>query len=93
MKDEMLNPSKQLAYYSLAYCYYLKAFAECTFLSARMQGFTLAEDFDTEEDGQIYDETYFRSKIQNSLHKAKKALWSAHDPDGDLKYAIDYMLA
>ena len=35
MIDASQGTSKQNAYYALAYCYYLKAFAECTFLAAR----------------------------------------------------------
>jgi len=59
MQDATQITMKQNAYYALAYCYYLKAFAECSFLAARRQGIMLAEDFDTEEDGQIYDAFYF----------------------------------
>lgn len=35
MKEAVLGEAKQQAYYTLAYAYYLKAFAECTFLAAR----------------------------------------------------------
>ena len=35
MKDQILGPKKRQAYFTLAYSYYLKMFAECTFLQAR----------------------------------------------------------
>ena len=92
MKDAMLSSAKQQTYYALAYCYYLKAFAECTFLAARRQGITLAEDFDNEEDGQVYDSVFFQKKAQSSLSKAKIALWHARDTEGDLMRAIDFMI-
>jgi len=90
MKDS-IGDAKQQAYYSVAYSYYLKAFAECTFLAARKQGITLAEDFDTEDDGQVYDAAYFTRKAQSSLGKANKALWHARDTSGELKQAIDFL--
>ena len=79
MKEIVLVESKKQAYYTLAYAYYLKAFAECTFLAARRQGIVLAEDFNNEEDGAVYDESYFRKKAISSLHKASKACWHARD--------------
>ena len=51
MKENILGDEKMQAYYTLAYSYYLKALAECTFLAARRQSINLAEDFDNEEDG------------------------------------------
>ena len=35
MKDQCLSEAKLQSYFTLAYAYYLKAFAECTFLAAR----------------------------------------------------------
>ena len=35
MKETVFSEAKQQVYYMLAYAYYLKAFAECTFLAAR----------------------------------------------------------
>ena len=35
MKDQCLGDAKLQTYFALAYAYYLKAFAECTFLAAR----------------------------------------------------------
>ena len=75
MKDLCLGDAKLQGYYALAYAYYLKAFAECTFLAARRQGITLAEDFDTEEDGQAFDADYFRKKARTSLRKVGLACW------------------
>lgn len=92
MKETVLGEAKLQAYYTLAYAYYLKAFAECTFLAARRQDITLAEDFDTEEDGQSYDQDFFRKKARTSLAKANRACWHARDLTGDLKKAIDFML-
>ena len=92
MKEMVLGEAKLQAYYTLAYAYYLKAFAECTFLAARRQNITLAEDFDTEEDGQSYDQDFFRKKARTSLAKANRACWHARDFTGDLKKAIDFML-
>lgn len=93
MKETVLGEAKKQAYYTLAYAYYLKAFAECTFLAARRQGLTLAEDFENEEDGAVYNEVFFRKKATASLTKASKACWHARDPSGELKKAIDHMLA
>ena len=92
MKDIVLGEAKQQAYYSMAYAYYLKAFAECTFLAARRQNITLQEDFDTEEDGQTYDQEFFKCKARTSLAKASRACWHARDLTGELKSAIDFML-
>ena len=89
-KDVSIETKRQ-AYYSLAYSYYLKAFAECTFLAARKQGITLAEDFDTEEDGQLYDAAFFGRKARSSLAKATKALWHARDTQGELQRAVDFL--
>ena len=91
MKDQCLGDAKLQTYFALAYAYYLKAFAECTFLAARRQGITLAEDFDTEDDGQAFDADYFRKKARSSLAKAGLACWQARDSDGQLKQAIDFM--
>ena len=91
MKETVFGEEKQLAYYALAYAYYLKAFAECTFLAARKQGITLREDFDDEEDGQVYDLAYFQRKSAASLDKALTACLQARDWDGDLRMAIDFL--
>jgi hypothetical protein len=41
--------ASQASSWQLAYAYYLKAFAEMTFLSARKMGVVLKEDFDPSE--------------------------------------------
>lgn len=38
--------------FALAYAYYLKAFAEMTFLAAKRQGLKLKDDFVGEKDGE-----------------------------------------
>lgn len=45
----ILDESQQ-GYWVLAYCYYLKAFAEMTFLAARKQNISLKEDFEQQEE-------------------------------------------
>ena len=92
MKEKVESDAKMQAYYTLAYAYYLKSFAECTFLAARRQGITLAEDFNTEADSQVYSADFFRTKATTSIQKAKKALWHARDPSGDLMKALESLM-
>ena len=75
----------------LGYAYYLKAFAECTFMAARKQGITLQEDFDEEADADSFDFTFFLSKAKTSLSKSRKALIQSGDSEGDLMKAISFM--
>ena len=41
LKDQGISDIKNQAYFNLTYAYYLKAFAECTFLAARRQDIVL----------------------------------------------------
>lgn len=59
--------------FALAYAYYLKAFAEMTFLAAKRQGLKLKDDFVGEKDGE-YSLEYFEVKAKTSLHKCEAIL-------------------
>lgn len=64
--------ASQTASWQLAYAYYLKAFAEMTFLSARKMGITLKEDFDATEGD--FGVQHFTKKASMNLKKCRRAL-------------------
>lgn len=74
----------------LAYAYYLKAFAEMTFLVAKRSGLKLKEDF-TAADGN-YDVEFFTNKASTSLRKCLKNLDTVGERDGLLSLAVQEML-
>lgn len=81
-------------YFMMAYAYYLKAFAESTFLAARRQGLTLQEDFADEENAEMYDLSYFTRKAKKSIGKGRMALCRACGSDAyesELGQALDFM--
>jgi hypothetical protein len=61
-------------YWNLGYSYYLKAFAEMTFLAARKQGVVLQEDFSKNVDGDGFNLEFFKRKAQTSLEKCQLML-------------------
>ncbi len=83
--------ASQGASWQLAYAYYLKAFAEMTFLSAKRMGVTLKEDFDASE-GE-FDAKYFQTKASSSLMKCKRALITMGAVHGLIEQAIETMEA
>lgn len=89
--DKLAGHSKRQAHFNLGYAYYLKAFAEATFLAARRQGLTLQEDFKGEVDAEDYKEAYFFRKVNSSLRKCASQLTQAGDTDGLLMRAVTAM--
>ena len=65
--------------WQLAYAYYLKAFAEMTFLNARKLGVTLKEDFDPSEGD--FGEKFFQLKAKTSISKCKRVLVASGQVD------------
>jgi len=62
------------SYWTLGYAYYLKAFAEMTFLAARKLGIVLQEDFKASEGEADYNLDYFRTKAGATLRKCSNLL-------------------
>lgn len=60
--------------FGLAYAYYLKAFAEMTFLAAKRQGLKLKDDFSPDEQQGDYSQDYFERKSRTSLTKCMSIL-------------------
>lgn len=84
--------ASQGASWQLAYAYYLKAFAEMTFLSARKLGVTLKEDFDKFEGD--FNAEFFKRKASTSLAKCRRALiYSGGAESSLIKEAVDIMEA
>lgn len=75
--------------WQLAYAYYLKAFAEMTFMSAKKQNIALKEDFDP-SDGD-FDAIYFERKAIRSINKCKQVLVIHNWTDSLLMDAISAM--
>lgn len=74
----------------LAYAYYLKAFAEMTFLVAKRSGLKLKDDF-TAADGN-YDEQFFTTKASTSLRKCLTNLEAVGESQGLLSMAVHQMI-
>jgi hypothetical protein len=79
--------ASQAANWQLAYAYYLKAFAEMTFLSARKMGVTLKEDFDATEGD--FNAKHFAEKAMSSLKKCRRALISSGSIHSLIAQAVD----
>lgn len=62
------------SYWTLGYAYYLKAFAEMTFLAARKLGVVLQEDFKVSEGEGEFNLEYFRTKAGATLKKCTNML-------------------
>ena len=83
MKDQGVSIVKNQAYYNLAYAYYLKAFAECTFLAARRQNIILQDDFNEEQDADTFNQKYFYTKATSSLTKARRIACQGGDQESE----------
>ena len=83
--------ASQASSWQLAYAYYLKAFAEMTFLSARKMGVALKEDFDPSEGD--FDAKHFQAKASSSLKKCRRALVSLGAAQNLIEEAIETMEA
>ena len=68
----------------LAYSYYLKAFAEMTFLAAKRRGIRLKDDFDQNDDR--YTLEFFERKAKTSLQKCLVQLESLNEQESDHPY-------
>ena len=71
--------------WNLAYAYYLKAFAEMTFLMAKRKGIKLVDDFSQAEG--TYDLQFFTRKASTSLNKCLINLNQVGEIDGVLAQA------
>ena len=81
--------ASQTQHFKLAYCYYLKAFAEMTFYSARKMGFVLKDDFAVSD--AEFNQAYFFKKAQTSIKKCKTAILISNESHSLLKDAIEVM--
>jgi hypothetical protein len=72
------------SYWTLGYAYYLKAFAEMTFLAARKLGVVLQEDFKASEGEGEFNLEYFRIKAGATLKKCTNMLKLAGEGEGSV---------